>query len=73
MKLKTLTLPLLTAIVMASVACGPYAEEVQQVALCEDALERRTNAQKWLSTAARYVSIGSPITEAAKDIGKYCK
>ena len=73
MKPKTLTLLILTAIVVASVACGPSAQELKQVALCGDALERRTNAQQWLSTAARYVSIGSPITEAAKDIAKYCK
>ena len=73
MKPKTLTLIILTAIVVPSVACGPSAQELKQVTLCKDAFERRTNAQQWLSTAARYVSIGSPITEAAKDIAKYCK
>ena len=53
--LKTLTLLILTAIVMASVACGPSAEELHQqqkeliqeqktILLCEDALERRADA-----------------------------
>ena len=48
MKPKTLTLLILTAIVMASVACGPSAKEQKEliqeqktIMLCEDALERR--------------------------------
>tara|TARA_Y100000588_G_scaffold45223_1_gene42762 strand:- start:141 stop:425 length:285 start_codon:yes stop_codon:yes gene_type:complete len=45
MKLKTLTLLILTAIVIASVACGPSAEEKRTLMLCEDALERRKNAE----------------------------
>jgi len=39
--LKTLTLLILTAIVMASVACGPS----KTTMLCEDALERRAQVQ----------------------------
>lgn len=47
MKLKTLTLLILSAIVIASVACGPSAKEQKEliqeqktIMLCEDALER---------------------------------
>ncbi len=43
--LKTLTLLILTAVVMASIACGPSAEEKRTLMLCEDALERRKNAE----------------------------
>ena len=55
--LKTLTLLILTAIVMASVACGPSEEGLHQkqkeliqqqkiIMLCEDALERRASSEK---------------------------
>ena len=54
--LKALTLLILTAIVMASVACGSSEEGLHQkqkeliqqqkiIMLCEDALERRANAE----------------------------
>jgi len=57
MKLKTLTLLILTAIVMASLACGPSEEGLHQkqkeliqeqkiIMLCEDALERRASSEK---------------------------
>ena len=74
--LKTLTLLILTAIVMASVACGPSAEELHQqqkeliqeqktILLCEDALERRKDAI--------YYGVQGAFEKAQKDINKYCK
>jgi len=73
MKPKTLTLLILTAIVTASVTCRSSTEELKGIAISEYSLKIRENIQKWLSTAARYVSIGSPITDAAKNMGKYSK
>ena len=69
----TLTLVIFTAMVMACSAYGSSAIELGETTSCEDFLDRRSNAHKWLSIAARYVSIGSPITEATKDIAQYCR
>ena len=72
---KRLVLLLLTGIVIASVACGPSAEELKQVARCEDALERRASTEKLLGEYkiqqssfdyAKYLSAegGNPLAQA---------
>ena len=55
--LKTLTLLILTAIVIASVACGPSAEEKRTLMLCEDALERRNSAETNLANVQAQVAV----------------
>jgi len=90
MKPKTLTLLILTAIVIASVACGPSAppvpaptiQELKELALCEDALERRLEYDKMLkdlvvagrdsSERIRQLSF-SEVLDAERDIDEYCK
>ncbi len=62
--LKTLTLLILTAIVITSVACGP-----PKKALCEDALERFEIAKDRLSKGSDAVENAK---EAKADINKYC-
>ena len=69
----TLTLVMFTAMVIASTACGPSTKELGEMPTCKDFLDLRSNAHKWLSTAARYVNIGSPITEATNHIAQYCR
>ena len=89
MKPKTLTLLILTAIVMASVACGPSAEEKRRLMLCEDALERVKTITSRIDEAYVHGSkVGyrnpeliveqinlwkSDLTEAKADKAKYCK
>ena len=81
---KRLVLLLLTGIVIASVACGPSAEELHQkqkdliqeqktVMLCEDALKRRADAISTINVT-QIESYARPFIEKAeKDIDKYCK
>ena len=54
---KRLVLLLLTGLLMASIACGPSAEELKQVARCEDALERRNNAETNLANVQAQVAV----------------
>ncbi len=63
--IKTLTLLILIAIVIASVACGP-----SKKALCEDAQERFEIAKDRLSQGSDAVENAK---EAKADIDEYCK
>ena len=87
--IKTLTLLILTAVVMASIACGPSAEEKRRLMLCEDALERVKTITSRIDEAHIYgarvgyvngegmahtvVDWRNDLTEAKADKAKYCK
>ncbi len=89
---KRLALLLLTGIVIASVACGPSAEEQKEliqeqktVLLCEDALERRADAERQIIDVDQFIHatqrqydkamqrLETNINDATSDIDKYCK
>ena len=87
MKPKTLTLLILSAIVMASVACGSSEEGLHQkqkeliqeqknVMLCEDALKRRADALRVALSAISRIQANiaeDQVKQSDTDIDKYCK